>query len=117
VDWADHLWAEVRIDGQWVHLDPCEAAVDEPLLYQSWGKNQTYIFAFTSTRVVDVTGDYTSNLAAAKQRREVDDKVVAESIHAAENMLQCPAENMLHVGPRTTLTVWKHKEYKGEDDD
>jgi Transglutaminase-like superfamily len=46
VDWADHVWAEVFLDGQWVHLDPCEAAVDEPLLYQQWGKRQVYIVAF-----------------------------------------------------------------------
>jgi len=43
---------EVSLPGKgWVHLDPCEAAVDEPLLYQSWGKNQTYILAFTSHNV------------------------------------------------------------------
>jgi Transglutaminase-like superfamily len=46
VDWADHVWAEVFLNGQWVHLDPCEAAVDEPLLYQQWGKRQVYIVAF-----------------------------------------------------------------------
>jgi len=56
VDWADHVWAEVWLggnsdntednNGRWVHLDPCEAAVDNPLLYESWGKNQTYIVAF-----------------------------------------------------------------------
>ena len=33
---------------RWVHADPCEAAIDEPLLYQAWGKNQTFIFAFES---------------------------------------------------------------------
>ncbi|KAL7527647.1 hypothetical protein ACHAXR_002057, partial [Thalassiosira sp. AJA248-18] len=63
VDWADHVWVEVWLgdgvhyyydgrkssesnNGRWVHLDPCEAAVDIPLLYESWGKNQTYIVAF-----------------------------------------------------------------------
>jgi hypothetical protein len=46
VDWADHVWAEVYLDDQWVHLDPCEAAVDEKLLYQQWGKRQVYIVAF-----------------------------------------------------------------------
>ena len=36
-----------------------QAAVDEPLLYESWGKKQTYILAFTPTEVVDVTEKYT----------------------------------------------------------
>jgi hypothetical protein len=66
VDWSDHVWVEVflgvknytnaenqlkldgddNVNGRWVHLDPCEAAVDNPLLYESWGKNQTYIVAY-----------------------------------------------------------------------
>lgn len=33
--------------------------MDEPLLYESWGKKQTYILAFTPTEVVDVTEHYT----------------------------------------------------------
>lgn len=57
VDWSDHVWVEVWMGGKsrtesetdggrWVHLDPCEAAVDNNLLYESWGKNQTYIVAY-----------------------------------------------------------------------
>lgn len=65
VDWADHLWVEVRVGERWVHLDPCEAAVDEPLLYESWGKQQTYIMALTRESVEDVTSSYTSDFAAA----------------------------------------------------
>ena len=46
VDWSDHVWAEIYLSGRWIHLDPCEAAVDKPLLYEEWGKTQTYIIAF-----------------------------------------------------------------------
>lgn len=45
VDWADHVWVETRIGSRWVHMDPCEAALDNPLLYQDWGKSQTFIIA------------------------------------------------------------------------
>ena len=48
VDWADHVWTEVYCprSGDWIHLDPCEAAVKENLLYQGWGKKQTYVLGF-----------------------------------------------------------------------
>eukprot|EP00559_Dactyliosolen_fragilissimus_P001915 CAMPEP_0184866084 /NCGR_PEP_ID=MMETSP0580-20130426/20739_1 /TAXON_ID=1118495 /ORGANISM="Dactyliosolen fragilissimus" /LENGTH=641 /DNA_ID=CAMNT_0027365561 /DNA_START=189 /DNA_END=2114 /DNA_ORIENTATION=- len=65
VDWSDHVWVECLIcdfsadasenrkcsstfGGRFVHLDPCEAAVDKPFLYQEWGKRQTYIIAFSA---------------------------------------------------------------------
>lgn len=75
VDWADHVWCEVYVDSSsvlldnngntdiqdiksgdviehnWVHLDPCEASVDEPLIYQGWGKNQTYIVSYSSSNI------------------------------------------------------------------
>ena len=55
VDWADHVWCEVKIcTGRWVHLDPCEAAVDKPLLYQDWGKTQTYILAYYAPPLEDL---------------------------------------------------------------
>jgi hypothetical protein len=52
VDWADHVWAEVALgeNQRWVHLDPCEAAVDENLIYQGWGKKQTFILGFYAPR-------------------------------------------------------------------
>lgn len=41
--------------------------MDEPLLYESWGKNQTFILAFSQNEVVDVTDKYTRR---AKENRE-----------------------------------------------
>jgi peptide-N4-(N-acetyl-beta-glucosaminyl)asparagine amidase len=111
VDWADHVWVEALLGdgvgakslsdamedkGRWVHLDPCEAAVDNPLLYSSWGKNQTYLMAFydpsvavTSTSdgldsiqaVEDVTLRYTKDgIGVVTERRGVPEQAVAEAI-------------------------------------
>ncbi len=76
VDMADHVWVEVRLEGAWVHVDPCEAAVDEPLLYEGWGKNLTTILSFDAyapaPTVADVTGEYTTDIEGALRRREAE---------------------------------------------
>jgi hypothetical protein len=96
VDWANHVWAEVWIDERWVHMDPCEAAIDTPLLYQGWGKNQTYIVAFEAPSraadgggyskpptVVDVTKDYTSDSWETIHKRRHDVGATKEDISAS----------------------------------
>lgn len=83
VDWADHLWIEVLVQGRWVHLDPCEAAVDEPLLYESWGKNQTYIMAFTRDSIEDVTSTYTTQHEASMKRRDTSQDDINRAISEA----------------------------------
>ena len=36
IDWSDHIWVEAwsAAQAKWVHLDPCEASADRPLLYE-----------------------------------------------------------------------------------
>jgi hypothetical protein len=73
-DWADHVWAEVKLGDDWVHVDSCEAAIDEPLIYSSWGKKQTHIYSFQPHRPIEggggrctVVEDVTSRYTPAEQ--------------------------------------------------
>ncbi|XGW17039.1 hypothetical protein V3C99_002009 [Haemonchus contortus] len=60
-DVTDHVWIELWIPefDNWVHCDPCENAIDKPLLYEKgWGKNLSYVIAFGTDHVYDVTWRY-----------------------------------------------------------
>lgn len=100
-DWADHVWVEAKVQNDWIHIDPCEAAVNEPLIYQGWGKNQTYIFSFSFDDTEDVTQFYTTNYNATLMRREadkVDDKTIQETLLEARGILTAVSntDNPLH---------------------
>ena len=71
-DFADHVWAEYWSErlGRWVHLDPCEASFDQPLLYESgWGKPAALVTAVGARGAADVTRRYTRDFDAARARR------------------------------------------------
>ena len=79
-------FVEEEDGGRWVHLDPCEAAVDEPRLYASWGKKHTYVVAVGSGGMCDVTAKYATNLTAALERRQLSEAQVARAIRRVRMM-------------------------------
>jgi len=93
-----HAWSEVQWDSattrnntnrRWLHLDPCEAAVNKNLLYQEWGRHLTSVFAFCAPPFVfdeshhreaipiieDVTDNYKSQRSWFRWRQTTIDEV------------------------------------------
>lgn len=109
VDWADHVWVECWMsDGQWIHLDPCEAALDRTLLYEEWGKKQLYIIAFwaplrsgdevsaVQNYISDVTLKYTSDdIDAISKRRKLEKEVVDDIVEKSISLLRHQLNNVL----------------------
>lgn len=66
------VWTEVYLPSEerYVHLDPCEASLDQPLLYEKgWNKKLSFVVAFGEAEVVDVTRRYTRRFAECLRRR------------------------------------------------
>jgi len=56
---GDHVWAEILLDGQWVHVDPTEKRISQPLMYASeWDKDVNLVYALTENEIVNVTKQY-----------------------------------------------------------
>lgn len=57
----DHVWCEYYSSKlrRWIHLDSCENAYDQPLLYSDgWGKKMSYVFAVGRGYIIDVSAKY-----------------------------------------------------------
>ncbi|KAI1301877.1 Peptide-N(4)-(N-acetyl-beta-glucosaminyl)asparagine amidase [Halotydeus destructor] len=76
IDWTDHVWTEVYSDTlkRWLHVDPCENAIDTPLMYEvGWKKSLTYCIAIRPNEVQDVTWRYTCNPQRVLERRRASE--------------------------------------------
>lgn len=93
LDFTDHVWIEVRVPkgekGTWIHADPSEGVMDNPLMYEKgWGKQLTMIFAFTPWTVEHVTSRYTADYAATVARRGVADDRLNAVVDAVNHRLK-----------------------------
>ncbi|XVF06299.1 hypothetical protein REPUB_Repub06bG0035200 [Reevesia pubescens] len=74
LDFTDHVWTECYLEvlGRWMHLDPCEAVHDRPLLYEKgWKKKLNYVIAIAKDGVYDVTKRYTKKWHEVLSRRTI----------------------------------------------
>lgn len=83
LDFTDHLWTECFSDhlGRWMHLDPCEGAFDQPLLYeQGWNKKLNYTIALAKDGVYDVTKRYTRKWHEILHRRLITSEANVQEV-------------------------------------
>jgi peptide-N4-(N-acetyl-beta-glucosaminyl)asparagine amidase len=76
LDFTDHVWVEFYSDNlkKWVHLDPCENAFDQPLIYEAgWNKKLNYIFAFGEYELKDVIRRYSRQTEVYQRRNQVEE--------------------------------------------
>ncbi|XP_024528073.1 peptide-N(4)-(N-acetyl-beta-glucosaminyl)asparagine amidase [Selaginella moellendorffii] len=91
LDFTDHVWTECYSPylGRWVHLDPCEASYDTPLLYEKgWGKKLNYVIAVAKDGVYDVTKRYTRKWPEVVSRRNLVSEETAEEVVALLTAIQ-----------------------------
>mmetsp|Transcript_124002 Transcript_124002/g.396460 ORF Transcript_124002/g.396460 Transcript_124002/m.396460 type:complete len:255 (-) Transcript_124002:59-823(-) len=96
LDFTDHVWIEVRLKSTsderqqtWVHADPSENVLDQPLMYETgWGKKLTMIFAVSPWQVDHVTARYTADYEATVERRRFSDETMANALNAVNTRLR-----------------------------
>jgi transglutaminase-like putative cysteine protease len=76
LDMSDHVWTEIwdPTMQRWVHIDPSERRVDDPLMYErEWKKTLSKVYALENGRMEEVTESYrmlgSANRGADKKGR------------------------------------------------
>jgi peptide-N4-(N-acetyl-beta-glucosaminyl)asparagine amidase len=112
LDFTDHVWVEVWSHAQrrWLHADPCECAVDGPMMYErGWGKKLSYVFAFSHEEVADVARRYSSSWSETAARR---DKVDEEWLASRIALLNATLQGRLAPGQQRVVAARSARECK-----
>lgn len=95
VDHTDHVWVELNLPGKdggapsYVHADPSEGVLDNPLLYQdNWKKSLTFVFAHTPDKVTDRDDVYWHGHDNIVKLRGMSDAKLEKEVFAANMDLQ-----------------------------
>ena len=87
----DHVWCEYYSNGskRWIHLDPCEAVADEPLLYcNNWGKKMSFVIGFNRHYIVDLSDKYITPEKQIDKASITSEKKVAQVIRYVNSRKQ-----------------------------
>ncbi|KAI0221263.1 Peptide-N(4)-(N-acetyl-beta- glucosaminyl)asparagine amidase [Massospora cicadina] len=98
-DFEDHVWGEVYLPElkRWVHADPSEGVLDEPLTYTlGWGKRAAIVLAFSAQfGACDVTARYAPDfikLTIPRRRQKgLSGRLVLEAIRGAIGLANPPS--------------------------
>jgi hypothetical protein len=56
---GDHVWNEILLNGGWMHVDPTERRINQPLMYaQEWNKDVNLVYAIGKRGISEVTETY-----------------------------------------------------------
>lgn len=92
LDFTDHVWVEVWIEAlqRFVHCDPCERALDSPMVYEGgWKKKLTHVISCSRYGVDDAISRYSRSMHEVLSRRgtEFNETAAQEDIELKDIQL------------------------------